>query len=93
MIYILSIYNELECLQSGSYKTINSDFIKDTYAKFYINMFCLQVVVNYFQACCPVENFNVNSVLGIVLKNHNYSIVTVTNMNINKSVKTLITYK
>lgn len=72
---------------------IFADFIKATYTKFDINIFCLQEVVDYPKSQFPIENFRVNFASNIVLKNRNYGVATVTNSPINKSIKILTSHK
>ncbi|MFT4694696.1 MAG: endonuclease/exonuclease/phosphatase (EEP) superfamily protein YafD [Francisella sp.] len=70
-----------------------AEYIKETYSKFEIDIFCLQEAVHHSQSCFPIENFSVNFASNIVLKSRNYGVATVTNMPISKSIKILTTHK
>ncbi len=72
---------------------IFAEYIKETYEKFGIDIFCLQEAVKHSESCFPIENFNVNFASNIVLKSRNYGVATVTSMTINKSIKVLTTHK
>jgi len=39
---------------------IFAEYIKETYAKFDIDVFCLQEAVSHSKSRFPIENFNVN---------------------------------
>ncbi|MGQ4002793.1 endonuclease/exonuclease/phosphatase family protein [Francisellaceae bacterium CB300] len=72
---------------------IFAEYIKETYAKFDIDVFCLQEAVSHSKSRFPIENFNVNFASNIILKSRNYGVATVTNMTISKSIKVLTTHK
>jgi len=70
-----------------------AEYIRESYNKFSIDVFCLQEAVNHPNSLFPIENFTVNFASNIMLKNRNYGVATITNMPISKSIKVLTTHK
>ena len=70
-----------------------ADYIREIYAQFEINIFCLQEAVHHSHSYFPIENFSVSFASNIILKSRNYGVATATNMPISKSIKVLTTHK